>query len=189
MKFILASSSPRRRQLLECLGYETRVFSPSVDEVAHGEAIPVARLNARMKAQSVFESQGLEGADVLIGADTIVVLENRILGKPTDLDDARLMLARLSGHTHQVVTALCLIGHGGLRREFHVVTEVSFRNLSKNEIDSYVQCHECLDKAGAYGVQGAGAALIKETKGSITNVIGLPVEELLYESKLLINAA
>lgn len=189
MKFILASSSPRRRQLLECLGHKTHVFSPLVEEVAHGEPISVARLNARMKAATVFENEGLRDADILIGADTIVVLENRILGKPSDLEEARSMLASLSGCTHQVITALCLIGRQGLQREFHVVTEVSFRILCKHEIDSYLQCHEYLDKAGAYGVQGAGAVLIKEMKGSITNVIGLPVEELLYESKRLINAS
>lgn len=187
MKFILASNSPRRRELLETLGFSLRVLPSAVLEVEEGEPLSVARQNAELKAHAVRERYGFFDADMIIGADTIVVLGKELLGKPLNADNARAMLKQLSGHTHQVITAFCLIARNEQTKSAVVKSEVSFRTLSSHEIDAYVRTQECLDKAGAYAVQGAGAALIKTIKGSITNIIGLPVEELLHEAQLLIN--
>lgn len=186
MKFILASQSPRRRQLLEILGHQVTVILPDVDESSDGDPQKIARLNARLKAEDVFNRHGLNGADLLIGADTIVVLAERVIGKPKSPSDACRILSQLSGQTHHVVTAFCLMAAGNLIKESQVMSAVSFRQLTDVEIDTYVKSHEGMDKAGAYGVQGAGAALLSQINGSITNIIGLPVEELLNEAHLLI---
>lgn len=188
MKFILASTSPRRRELLEALGFAVRVLPPAVNEIEDGDPLTVAKLNAELKAHSIRERYGYFDADMIIGADTIVILHNQIFGKPANFDDARAMLEKLSGQTHQVITAFCLLAPTKNTRSAQVLSEVSFRKLTRYEIDTYIRTQECMDKAGAYAVQGAGAALIDKINGSLTNIIGLPVEELLHEAQLLINA-
>ncbi len=170
---VLASASPRRRQLLASAGIVFEVRPADLDEaVLPGEPPRVyARRVAREKALAV------PGARVL-AADTVVDLEDRVLGKPADPDEARAILGALAGRTHRVHTAVALrVGdrvHATL-----VSTAVRFRALTPAEIDAYVATGEPFDKAGAYGIQGHGGALVDLVRGSYTNVIGLPLRETL----------
>jgi septum formation protein len=169
----LASQSPRRRELLGQLGLALRVVPAHVDETpAPGEAaLPYARRMAREKACAV------EG-ELVLGADTVVVLRGEILGKPRDDADARRMLRALSGQPHEVVTAVC--ARRGAREEATLVsTEVEFAPLSDEQIAWYVASGEPHDKAGAYAVQGIGGAFVVAVRGSVSNVVGLPLGETL----------
>lgn len=185
MEFILASSSPRRRLLLETIGYNVKVCPPNVHEHSHHDTL-IAKINAKKKALDVLERSNLEPGQILVSADTIVVFKNEILGKPRDLDEALATLKKLSNQRHEVITAFCLFNKQREIVERQVLSEVYFRDLTHDEIISYLRTNEYLDKAGAYGVQSAGAALIKDIKGSLTNIIGLPIEELLYEARILL---
>jgi septum formation protein len=175
---VLASTSPRRRQLLEMLGIEAVMRPSLVPEVRieHERPIPYAERLAQAKALSV------EG-DLVLAADTIVVLGQDVLEKPADEDDAFRMLLRLSGRTHQVVTAVALSHRRNVRVKTDV-TKVTFRALTEPEIMAYIATGEPMDKAGAYGIQGYGAALIDGIDGDFFGVMGLPVRlvlELLRE--------
>ncbi len=182
---LLASTSPRRRELLSQAGLTFQVVSPGpsggVDESPlAGEAVAhyVARV-ARDKAlagQTEAQRLGLPAWPVL-GADTTVTLDGRILGKPADAAEATAMLESLSGRTHQVLTALCLVGRHG-ERAVTSVSEVRFRALSAVEVAAYVGSGEPYDKAGGYGIQGRGALLIEHLSGSYSGVMGLPLHEL-----------
>jgi len=179
MKIILASASPRRRRLLEEAGIEFAVAPADVPEVRPpGEAPEAYALRlAREKAAAV--AQNAPDA-VVIGADTVVVLGQDVLEKPADFAEARRMLGALSGKTHRVITGVCL-----LRREpFHedawtTTSRVTFRRLSETDIDRYLSLIDPLDKAGAYAVQEYGDLIVERVDGSLTNVIGLPVEEVV----------
>lgn len=189
MKILLASSSRRRFELLKTLGYEVVIVSPNIDEVDSGEHLnphDIALKNAVNKARHVYKEQGLKGADLLLGADTVVVLERTVFGKPKDRDDAVRILQKLSNRAHEVITSYCLMNTDGREVTRTVTSNVSFRNLTFQEITSYLLRDEWQDKAGAYGVQGMGASLIREVKGSITNVIGLPLEEFITDAYALI---
>jgi septum formation protein len=179
MKIVLASSSPRRFELLSCLGHEIRVIKPDLDELMTG-LMPekLALANAEKKAHYVYDHFGIFDASLIIAADTIVIFNQKIFGKPKNQEEAKTMLTTLSGHSHQVTTAFCLIGPKGQKHSQAVTSEVSMRKLSEEEIEAYVKSGEPFDKAGGYGVQGAGAAIIKSVSGSLTNVIGLPIEEI-----------
>ena len=174
---ILASQSPRREELLRAAGLAFRVVAPTGDDVPppHARSFPaVAKRMALRKAESVAaRTRGL-----VVGADTIVVCEGRILGKPADAREARRMLRLLSGKRHRVYTGVALVS-GERRRLGCERTEVTFRDLSEAEIRRYVATGEPLDKAGAYAIQGLGAALVHRVEGCYTNVIGLPVPLLL----------
>lgn len=187
MKICLASSSPRRLELLRALGHEISVIKPDIQELtkthSNNRAI-LALTNARLKAEHVFEHQKPLDADFVLGADTIVVLKDQILGKARDSEEALAMLQSLSGQTHHVITGFFLINNQQ-RRKSYVVSEVKFRELSLEEIKAYICLGESFDKAGAYGIQGAGAALVDSIKGSVTNIIGLPVAEVLHEAQFL----
>ena len=175
MEIVLASGSPRRRQLLEQIGLTGfRVLPSDVDEslpagLGPGEA--VERLSARKGA--AVAAQARPGA-LVIAADTVVALDGAILGKPRDEGEAREMLSALSGRTHQVYTGVSLFHPGGRRTE-HEVTAVTFRHLSQEEIAAYVATGEPMDKAGAYGIQGLGALLVERLEGDYFNVMGLPL--------------
>ncbi len=175
MEIVLASGSPRRRQLLEQIGLTGfRVLPSDADEslpdgIAPGEA--VERLSARKGA--AVAAQARPGA-LVIAADTVVALDGAILGKPRDEGEAREMLSALSGRTHQVYTGVSLFHPGGRRTE-HEVTAVTFRPLSQEEIAAYVATGEPMDKAGAYGIQGLGALLVERLEGDYFNVMGLPL--------------
>ena len=176
MRIVLASGSPRRRELLVACGYDVDVHVPGVAEGrAPGEAPAqmVVRL-AQEKARTARTAEGL-----VVAADTTVVLDGQVLEKPADDADARAMLRRLSGRTHEVLTGWCVRGPRG-ERSGVVATAVTFRPLTDAEIDAYVASGEPRDKAGAYGIQGRGGALVDVVHGSYPNVVGLPVAEVVH---------
>jgi septum formation protein len=170
---VLASASPRRRQLLEMLGIPCTVVPSRVPEVriADEKAIPYAERLAQSKALSV------EG-DLVLAADTIVLSGHSILEKPADEADAFHMLSRLRGHSHQVVTAVALAHMRQLRLKTDV-TKVTFRHVSDEFLRAYIATGEPMDKAGAYGIQGYGAALVERVEGDFFGVMGLPVRLVL----------
>jgi septum formation protein len=171
---VLASSSPRRRHLLEMLGIDHDVVPADVAEVQEpGEAPATMALRlARVKAETVARAR----PDVpVLAADTVVVIDDDVLGKPVDEKDARRMLRRLSGRSHVVITAVALVLPDGKTLERHDVTQVWFRLLSSEAITEYVATGEPLDKAGSYGVQGYGAVLVDRVEGDFFSVMGLPL--------------
>jgi septum formation protein len=175
---VLASGSPRRKRLLEALGLEFEVEASGVEESAVEGPVDQAVLTwAGEKARAVAERHPDRW---VLSADTVVVLEGEMLGKPADPEEARRMLGRLSGRAHDVISGLCLKRRDlDVQRVTAVTTRVIFRNLDPAEITAYVTTGEPLDKAGAYGIQGLGAALVKAVQGSYTNVVGLPLAETL----------
>ena len=169
----LASTSPRRRQLLEMLGIPLRVVPSNVPEVRRPTETPleyVERL-AREKALGV-------GGRLVLGADTTVVVRNEVLEKPVDEADALRMLGKLQGRTHQVVTSVALAA-GERIHQATDVTNVSFRRVSEDFLRAYVATGEPMDKAGAYGIQGYGAALVERIEGDFFGVMGLPLRLVL----------
>lgn len=178
MQLILASASPRRKALLSLLGIPFTVRAADIDETMDPEKPPfdeVARVS-RLKALTV--SRGEE--DIVIAADTIVVCQGKVLGKPHSEDEAASMLRLLSGRDHQVMTG-CTILYGDRVETFTEVTSLHFCPLSEKEIQKYVQSGEPMDKAGAYGIQGGAALFCEKLEGDYYNVMGLPVCRL-YET-------
>ncbi|NLL47868.1 MAG: septum formation protein Maf [Firmicutes bacterium] len=175
MKLILASQSPRRKTLLEQFGFSFSVEVFPAQEVSEGEPLAVARTNAMAKALPVSEAFS---EALVLGADTIVTLAGRILGKPVDADDAFSMLRFLSGREHEVATYVIMARSGQVVREFSETTRVEFRELSSEEIKAYIATGEPFDKAGGYGIQGYGGLLVKSIKGCYYNVVGLPIPSL-----------
>ena len=178
-RLILASASPRRRELLERVGLTLTVLPADLDERAlPGEtAVEMAVRLASAKASAIAE--GLDGPCIVVAADTLVVRDGTILGKPTDDADAAAMLRSLSGRSHEVVIGFAVRGSLGAATARAVTTKVTFRALSDALIADYVATGEPLDKAGAYGIQGIGAMLVTGIEGSYTNVVGLPLVEVL----------
>ena len=177
---VLASQSPRRRELLEILGEPFSIVVPTIDETPQpGESpesyvVRVARAKATGVASRVIGS-------VILSADTVVTIDGEILGKPTDRADAMRMLARLSGREHQVYTAVCVIVQpGGQKREGVDRTAVWFKPLTEAEIRNYIDRENVMDKAGAYGIQGFASVFIPRIEGSYSNVMGLPLA-LVYD--------
>jgi septum formation protein len=185
-ELVLASGSPRRIELLALLGLCFRPVPADIDESPQPDEQPsshVARL-ALAKARAVAERVAtgdepvvVDGDPVVIGADTVVVIDDDIVGQPADADDARATLRRLSGRAHEVRTGLAVV-HGPDVAETVVSTYVWFTDLDDAAIDWYVATGEPLDKAGAYGIQGAGGAFVEAIQGSYHNVVGLPLVEL-----------
>lgn len=172
-ELVLASGSPRRAALLARLGLRPEVRPPNVDERPRPHEDP-ATLAARLAETKARAAQRVGHPEVILAADTVVVLDGEILGKPEDARAAQMMLTRLSGRTHEVVTAVAVVGHGRWHRATET-TRVRFRALTTDEVAWYVGTGEPRDKAGAYALQGAGAALVDRVDGSDTNVIGLPL--------------
>lgn len=178
-ELILASQSPRRKYLLKQAGLTFKVIPSQFDESSVELSSPI------QYATRLAEGKALEIADQytnawVIGADTIVLIDGLILGKPTDRDHARKMLGRLSGQTHRVVTGYCICCKSEDRFISNAVqTDVSFKTLSREEIEWYIHTSEPFDKAGAYAIQGLGTFLVKSIHGSYTNVVGLPVCEVI----------
>lgn len=182
---ILASASPRRRQLLQEAGLAFIVRASNTEEVILPEesSDAYALRIAREKAQEVARHCA---GDWILGADTIVEIDDHILGKPRDLEDGVRMLRLLSGRTHQVKTAFAILDAAGHVRAQQIVTSrVTFKALSDAQIHEYLATGEPFDKAGAYAVQGIGAALVDSVEGSYTNVVGLPVAEVLVALRAL----
>ena len=178
MDIILASQSPRRRELLGQMGMKDfRVVSPQVDETAEGRPGPaglVEQLSLR-KAAAVAAREGTDA--LIIAADTVVALDDAVLGKPAGRAEAAAMLTALSGRTHQVYTGVTVLW-GGRTVTAHERTAVTFRTLTPGEIENYIATGEPMDKAGAYGIQGLGALLVSGLEGDYFNVMGLPVFRL-----------
>ena len=174
MKIILASGSPRRREILSGLGYNFGIVAPEIDEnIIPGEppAEHVLRLSA-IKAEEVARDYP---DDLVIGADTAVVLQGEILGKPVSEDEAFEMLSKLSGRTHTVYTGLTLmIYNDHVKQSDYDRTEVTFNILRADDIRGYIKSREPLDKAGSYGIQGMGSFLVKKYDGELDTVIGFP---------------
>jgi septum formation protein len=182
---ILASASPRRAQLLRNLGVDFRTFVSDISEVHNDQltAIEAAQVNAYRKARAVAK----KFPDMLvIGADTLVHLDEKLYAKPADMTEAYLMLQELQGRTHQVTTAVCLL-HLRERRQrtFWDDTAVTFRTLDSAQIRRYLGRMNPLDKAGGYAIQEGGELIIERIQGSYTNVVGLPVEKLTSELQRL----
>ena len=176
MTIVLASASPRRRELLEKAGVDFTVrVSQAEEHIEPGTPPHEAVMQLAMqKAQAVARECP---DDLVIGADTVVVLDGEILGKPADEADAARMLRRLSGQTHTVYTGVCLV-RAGKTETFFEQTQVTFYPLTDDEIAAYVATGEPMDKAGAYGIQGRGCTLVREIRGDYFNVVGLPVAAL-----------
>jgi septum formation protein len=178
MPVVLASASPRRSELLTRAGIDFEVV-PSPAEELHDAAMRPEALcewNAGLKADAVAE---MRPEATVIGADTLVFIDGRPLGKPADLDEARAMLRLLSGRTHQVCTGVCVVFPGGARRFFHELTEVDFRELDETGIDGYFSLVNPLDKAGAYGIQEHGELIVAGIRGGFDNAMGLPLDKVI----------
>jgi septum formation protein len=178
-KLVLASSSPRRTEILERAGWQHEVMVAGIDETVLPNEDPVAYVQrlARSKAEAVASrlNQGL-----VLGADTTVVIGNQILGQPVDEADARRMLDLLNAKWHDVLTAVAVVRVGGESRVAHETTRVRFAEMSDKEIDWYIATREPFGKAGAYGIQGKAALFIEEIEGDYFNIMGLPIR-LVYE--------
>lgn len=176
MRIVLASTSPRRRELLAREGLEFEVMASPAEEL-HDESIPLDQLcerNAELKALAV------EVPDAaVIGADTLVWIEGKPLGKPRDLAEAKVMLRRLSGQAHTVCTGVCVVFPGGRVERFHELTAVRFKDFDERVIEDYFSKVNPLDKAGGYGIQEHGEMLVERIEGSFDNVMGLPVVSLI----------
>ncbi len=177
MHFVLASASPRRLALLAQIGIFADVCPSSFAEIegVDSSAYNVVRTNALGKGREVLPT--CKKSDVVIAADTVVALDNKILGKPKDTIEAKEMLRTLSGKTHQVMTGVAIF-HDEKELIDVVTTAVRFRKLTEAEIEAYVATGEPLDKAGAYGIQGYGALLVETIDGCYNNVVGLPLTRL-----------
>jgi septum formation protein len=177
-KLILASSSPRRKELLGKLGIPFEVVTAGVSEDVEGDIGPeeMVVMLAKRKAGAVAQSLT---SGIVIGSDTTIAFEGKVLGKPKDKEDARAILKSLRGKRHQVYSGIALVNVENNRVEASaVVTSIRMRNYSDDEINDYVASGEPMDKAGAYAIQGEGGRLVEQMEGSFDNVVGLPVREL-----------
>ena len=175
MPIVLASASPRRRELLERAGVSFEVVVSPAEEIHDASMDPEAlcELNATLKAEAVAVTRP---DATVIGADTLVFIDGEPLGKPSSIEEARGMLRRLSGRAHRVCTGVCVIFPGGRAKVFHGTTEVDFLPLDDEAIDDYFALVNPFDKAGAYGIQEHGELIISGIRGSYENVMGLPVD-------------
>jgi septum formation protein len=178
---VLASTSPRRRDLLRQMGRSFQMVASAIPELQHQHLSPheICQLNAYRKARVVAKQHP---DSLVLGADTLVSLDGRLFGKPASLSEAAEMLAQLQGKPHEVVTGICLVHLRAHRqRTFAESTEVSFRSLNTGQIQAYLELIDPLDKAGAYAIQDHGELVVERIDGSFSNVVGLPVERLEHE--------
>lgn len=171
---VLASASPRRAELLSQIGLTFITRPVGIDETVRASE-PASAYVERLAREKALAAAG-DAGELVIGSDTSVVLSGEILGKPVDAADASATLMRLSGQTHQVMTAVALV-RDGVCTACVVTTDVTFRSLSEQEIQAYVATGEPMDKAGSYGIQGLGGIFVKEIRGSYSSVVGLPLQE------------
>src|SRR6267142_1155970 len=186
MKLILASASPRRAEILRDAGIAFNVLSSAVDETTMPDEGPQDLVRRLALAKAELVAARALGPAIVLAADTVVVLEGAILGKPRTSEDARQMLAKLSGRTHSVMTGVALIRlPDAERREFIETTQVHFASVSNEEIVKYLASGEPFDKAGAYAIQGLGGRFVPRIDGCYFNVVGLPLARLYHELSLL----
>jgi len=180
---ILASSSPRRKEILELTGFKFKVIPSSFDE----ESIHVQDCNLLPYELSYYKAIDVlkdYPHDTIIGSDTIVVIDNEVLGKPRSKEEAKTMLQKLSNKTHEVITGVCILKKEQIIR-FTSITHVTFTYLSPKEIQAYVDTNEPMDKAGAYAIQGLGGKYISKIDGDFYTVMGLPLYRVYHELKQL----
>lgn len=181
---ILASKSPRRKELLKQIGLSFLSETADVDERIHPKELPEAYVE-RIALEKAIVVKSRTNSGIIIAADTIVVYGNKILGKPADSQEAKKMLSNLSGKVHRVLTGLAIVNaENGKKITGHEETSVWFRTLTMDQVTSYVNTGESFDKAGAYGIQGKGALLVDRIEGCYFNVVGLPISLL---DKLLLD--
>lgn len=180
-KIILASSSPRREELLKKYNLNATIFKPQIEEKhINGEKPEQVAMSLAFE-KAYWVSNHFNDGEVIIGADTIVVLEDQILGKPKDENDAFRILNLLNGKEHNVITGVSLIKvNSNVKIVDYELTKVRFRHLSEGQINRYIRTMEPMDKAGAYGIQGYGQILVEKIDGCYSNVVGLPLGKLDY---------
>lgn len=178
MQIILASGSPRRRELLSQIGIDFKVIVSDVDETIEDGTLPqdAVKMLSLKKAEAVYVEQKDKSLPI-IAADTVVVLGEKILGKPVDEEDAEKMLADLSGKVHKVMTGVTIIKNHE-RISFVTESDVKFYTLTQEDIQKYIKTGEPMDKAGAYGIQGRGAVLVEWIHGDYFNIVGLPIAQV-----------
>lgn len=176
MKIILASNSPRRKELLGLTKYDFTIKTKEVEEKLD-KTLPVTKQIENIAYSKAKEVAKEHNDSLVIGADTVVVVNNQILGKPKDKDDARRMMELLQNNTHQVITGVALCYNDNVEL-FHEITDVEFYPMSKEEIEDYINLDDIYDKAGAYAIQGDAALYIKKINGDYYNVMGLPIAKL-----------
>ncbi|MBP3747678.1 MAG: septum formation protein Maf [Ruminococcus sp.] len=186
MRIILASASPRRRELMKYITSDFDAVSLDCDE-SLPENIPAVEASAYLAGVKAEAAAAKYTDCIVIGCDTTVICDNKVLGKPKDQEQCRKYMKMLSGRTHQVVTGCTLI-YRSFKRTFSVITDVTFRELTDSEIDLYAASDEPYDKAGGYGIQGKGALLIERINDDFYNVVGLPVSRLNVELKNFYNS-
>ena len=176
---ILASASPRRKEILELADLEFDVMPSDAQEITTKTAPNEVDMElASLKAKDIYKKS--EKQSMIVGADTVVAYQGQILGKPTDEADAKRMLTMLSGQTHEVYTGVCVI-EDGKTKTFYEETKVTFYEISDEQIDHYIKTGEPMDKAGSYGIQGKAAVFIKGIEGDYYNVVGFPIARFLQE--------
>lgn len=176
-KVVLASASPRRRELLKLIGIEHSVVPSNFDETMQPGEEPEGHA-LRLAVEKAGAVASAHADAVVIGADTVVVLDGKVLGKPSSLEDSREILRQLNGRTHTVITAVAVAYAGAVRQGAERVA-VTFRRLGEDEMDAYVATREGMDKAGAYGIQGFGATIVQRIEGDFFAVMGLPLVRLV----------
>lgn len=176
---ILASASPRRKEILELADLKFDIMPNDAQEITT-KTVPneVVMELASIKAKDIYEKS--EKQSMVVGADTVVAYQGQILGKPADKADAKRMLTMLSGQTHEVYTGVCVI-EDGKTKTFYEETKVTFYEISDEQIDHYINTGEPMDKAGSYGIQGKAAVFIKGIEGDYYNVVGFPIARFLQE--------
>lgn len=176
---ILASASPRRKEILELADLKFAVMPSDAQEITTKTAPnEVVMELASIKAKDIYKKS--EKQSMIVGADTVVAYQGQILGKPTDKADAKRMLTMLSGQTHEVYTGVCVI-EDGKTKTFYEETKVTFYEISDEQINHYIKTGEPMDKAGSYGIQGKAAVFIKGIEGDYYNVVGFPIARFLQE--------
>lgn len=179
-KLILASGSPRRKELLTAVGWQFEAITAGVDESLKSGEDPATYVQRLAKSKAEAVAANLDQGLLVLGADTTVVVHHQILGQPDDDEDAKRMLRLLNGKWHEVLTGVALVRVGGESRVDYETTRVRFAEMSEREMDWYISTGEARGKAGAYGIQGAAGLLIEEIAGDYFNIVGLPIR-LAYE--------
>lgn len=175
-KLILASASPRRKELLENLGYVFQIIPADIDETINGTKSPKEIVKELALQKATYVADSVNYPAIIIGSDTIVVVDNTILGKPENNEDACNMLKLLSGRSHQVISGIAIIDNKSNKNIVDSISsDVYFRTISKEEITSYVKTGEPMDKAGAYAIQGLASTFIEKINGCYNNIVGLPI--------------
>ena len=178
MNIILASASPRRKEILENTKLKFDIIKSDIDEIILEKEAPIQAV-MRLAFEKSMDIASKNENDLIIAADTVVVLDENILGKPKDKEEAYNMIRSLSGRTHEVITGISLVNLGLSKKIIdYVVSTVKFKELSDEDIKDYIHTNESLDKAGAYGIQGYGAMLVEKIEGDYFNIVGLPISKL-----------